>query len=121
MNNTQEILNNLLKVEGITAVLIVDQDGFVIASTGGKEADTEAIGAMITTGMRSSQTIGKELSIGMVTQSMIEFERSAILTAAIGTDAYLAVITEINPNLGNIRYYLKKYSLELIAATAYGK
>jgi predicted regulator of Ras-like GTPase activity (Roadblock/LC7/MglB family) len=52
---------------------------------------------------------------------MIEFEQSAIVTAAIGTDAALAVVTETNPNLGNIRYHLKKYSHELIASSSNGK
>ena len=121
MTNAQEILNSLSKVEGITIAVIVDQDGFVIASAGKQGADIEAIGVMVTTGLRSAQTMGKELNIGSVTQTMVEFESSAIVTAAIGTDAALAVITEANPNLGNIRYYLKKYSHELIAATSDGK
>jgi predicted regulator of Ras-like GTPase activity (Roadblock/LC7/MglB family) len=121
MTNAQEILNNLLQVGGITVALIVDQDGFLIASAGGQEADIEAIGVMVTTGLRSSQTVGKELDIGEVTQTMAEFEHSVIMTAAIGTDACLAVVTETNPNLGNIRYYLKKYSHELMTTTSNDK
>jgi len=117
MYNAQEILNNLSKVEGILKALIVDQDGFIIASSGSPNWDTEAVGVMVTTSLRSSQTMGNELNIGKAALTMIEFEQSAIVIAAIGPDTCLAVITDANPNLGNIRYYLKRYSHELIKNT----
>ena len=117
MYNAQEILNNLSKVEGILKALIVDQDGFIIASSESPNWDTEAVGVMVTTSLRSSQTMGNELNIGRATLTMIEFEQSTIVIAAVGPDASLAVITDASPNLGNIRYYVKRYSHELIKNT----
>jgi predicted regulator of Ras-like GTPase activity (Roadblock/LC7/MglB family) len=118
MTNAQEMLNKLLKVEGITVALIVDEDGFVIASAGEQEEDVEAIGVMVTTGLRSSQNIGKELNTGALIQTIAEFENSTIVIAPIGTDTCLAIITEKNPNLVNIRYHIKKYSHELMPTTS---
>lgn len=117
MANTKEILNNLLKVEGIIKAVLVGRDGFVIEAAGDNEIDAEAVGALVTTAFSSYEVMGKELGIGGATQIMAEFERSVIMAAAIGPDAVLAVVTGANANLGNIRYQVKRYSRELETST----
>ncbi|MBM3173852.1 MAG: dynein regulation protein LC7 [Chloroflexi bacterium] len=117
MANTQEILNNLTKIEGIVAALLVGRDGFVIESSGDSKIDTEAVGALVITARGAYEVMGKELDIGKATQIMAEFERSAVMAAAIGSDAVLAIVTGANANLGNIRYQVKRYSRELETST----
>jgi len=111
--STSEILNNLIRVEGVTAAVVIGRDGFVIDAAGGGGMDVEAIGAIISTGFGSSETMGKELNIGRTGQVMAEFEDGILVSAAIGQDAILAVVTTSNTNLGNVRYQVKKYIREL--------
>jgi len=113
MANTRDILGNLMKVEGVTAAAIVGCDGFVIEAAQDSQADVEAVGAVVTTAFGASEAMGKELDTGRMVQIMAEFERGMVMAVAIEPDVVLAVISGANSNLGNIRYYVKRYAREL--------
>jgi len=113
MANTHEVLGSLGKVEGIRSAVLVGRDGFVIDAVGGTGMDAEAVGAVISTGFGSSETMGQELKVGRLGQVMAEFDDGVLVSAAVGNDAILAVVTSANANLGGVRYQIKKHLKDL--------
>lgn len=109
MSTLKELLEDFVKVEGISTAVLVSWDGFVIEGAARQSSTTtEAVGAVISTGIGSSQVIGRELKIGEMQLGMIEFEGGTVVIRSLGSEAILAVVAENSANLGNIRYQLKK-------------
>lgn len=117
MSRLRELLSELVTVQGITSAVVVGRDGFVIdgiVEGGGMDAD--AVGAVISTGIGSSEVMGRELRVGEMTQSMFEFSAGLIVMALLGPDAILAVVADLNANLGNVRFQIKKRLQSIEAA-----
>ena len=109
MPNLKELLTELVEVQGIQSAVVVGRDGFVIdgVSRGGG-LDADAIGAVISTGVGSSEVMGNELAVGDLTQGMFEYSDGLIVMALLGVDAILAVVADLKANIGNVRFQLKK-------------
>jgi predicted regulator of Ras-like GTPase activity (Roadblock/LC7/MglB family) len=117
MSNLKSLINDFVKVDGINAAVVVGRDGFVIEgiSNDGK-LDVEAVGAVISTGLGSSEMIGRELSVGTLTQSMIEYDGGVLVMGTLGKDSLLCLVCQPGANLGNVRLQMKKRSPELASA-----
>jgi uncharacterized protein len=103
-------------VEGIKAAVVVGRDGFVIEGTASDgNLDIEAVGAVISTGLGSSEMMGKELKVGTLTQSMLEFDNGVLVMGTLGKDALLCLVCGAGANLGNVRLQMKKRSPEMAA------
>jgi uncharacterized protein len=109
MANLKSQLGDFAKVDGINAAVVVGRDGFVIEgiSNDGR-LDVEAVGAVISTGLGSSEVMGRELSVGSLTQSMIEFDNGVLVMGTLGKDALLCLVCQPGANLGNVRLQMKK-------------
>jgi predicted regulator of Ras-like GTPase activity (Roadblock/LC7/MglB family) len=109
MANTNELLEELVRVDGVNTAVIVGRDGFVIdgVSHGGK-LETETVGAVISAGTGSSEVMGRELSVGIMTQGMMEYSDGMIMMSLVGNDAILAVVADEKANLGYVRFQIKK-------------
>ena len=117
MANVKELLGDLAKVEGVSAAVVVSRDGFVIEGhTQNGKFDSEAVGAVISAGIGSSQVMGNELNVGQVSQMMIEYKGGMILVNFLGENALLATVSDLSANLGNVRYQVKKRSQAIEAA-----
>jgi predicted regulator of Ras-like GTPase activity (Roadblock/LC7/MglB family) len=117
MPSLKSQLNDFVKVEGINAAVVVGRDGFVIEgiSNDGK-LDVETVGAVISTGLGSSEVIGRELSVGALTQSMIEYDTGVVMMGTLGKDSLLCLVCLPGSNLGNVRLQMKKRSPDLASA-----
>jgi len=117
MANLKDLLRDLVRVEGIKAAVVVARDGFVIDGVvEGGTFDIEAVGAVVSTGIGSSEIMGRELKVGQMTQGLVEYEHGIITVSRVGKDAILAVVADLQANLGNVRYQVKKRTPELEAA-----
>jgi predicted regulator of Ras-like GTPase activity (Roadblock/LC7/MglB family) len=113
----KEQLANLAKVEGINSVVVVSRDGFVIEGISSKETiDTEAVGAIMSAGMGSSETMGFELNVGQITQVMNEYKFGVIIASFLDEATFLVIVADLKANLGNVRYQLKKQTPGIVAA-----
>ena len=65
-------------------------------------------GAVISTGIGSSEVMGRELEVGAMTLGMVEYDDGLIVMALLGEDAIVAVVADLNANLGNVRFQIKK-------------
>ncbi|WP_062399996.1 roadblock/LC7 domain-containing protein [Methanogenium cariaci] len=113
----KSILTEFLRLDGITASVVVGRDGFVIESAEKGEIDTEALGAMASTGMGTSEAMGAELGKGgEMIQMLVECENGPILLSPLSEDELIAIVAEKDVNIGRIRYELKKNRERIIAA-----
>jgi len=109
MATLKDMLQEMISIEGIRTAVLVGRDGFVIEGTSRDgRLNTEDVGAVISTGIGSSEVIGRELKVGVLLQGMFEYSAGVIVMVLVGTDAVLALVADLNTNLGNIRYQLKK-------------
>jgi predicted regulator of Ras-like GTPase activity (Roadblock/LC7/MglB family) len=109
MAKTMELLRELVDIDGVNTAVIVGRDGFVIdgVSKGGK-LDTDTVGAVISAGTGSSEVMGRELNVGIITQGMMEYTDGMIMMSLVGSEAILAVVANPKANLGYVRFQIKK-------------
>jgi len=72
----KRILGDLAKVEGVNAAAIVGRDGFVIEHVANIQVDMDALGAMASTSVGTSEAMGIELGKGNFEQVMVELEKA---------------------------------------------
>lgn len=118
MASAKEILNDFSKLQGVDAVCLVGRDGFLLDSIARTGIDTEMIGAIASSGFGASESMGRQLGKGLMSISMIEFEKGPVMFSPVGDDAFLVIVAEKDSNLGMIRLKLKKHSTELAIAAA---
>lgn len=110
MTDLTSLLKELADANGVISAMVVSRDGFVIESATNHDIDIEAIGAVVSTGIGSAEMIGKELQVGNINQTMLEFENGVVMMSVIADEVLLAVTISNEANIGNIRYLLKKKS-----------
>ncbi len=115
MPEISDLLGNLVKVDGVKAVALIGRDGFVIEQkTRNGKVDMETVGAIVIGGLHSSESIGNELNVGKVEQSMVEYENGIILSKIFPDgNIILTVIADQSVMLGNIRYQVSKFVPEI--------
>ena len=79
----KQILGEFLKVEGVSAAVVVGRDGFVIESAISGKIDIDALGAMASTGMGTSEAMGNELGKGNLDQMLVELEPLAVFESVV--------------------------------------
>jgi len=112
----KQILAEFLNLEGVSAAVVVGRDGFVIESAVSGKMDIDALGAMASTGIGTSEAMGRELGKGELTQMLVELEKGPIVVSPLSKDELIAIVAENASNLGRIRYELKKNKDRLVAA-----
>jgi len=112
----KQILGEFLKLEGVSAAVVIGRDGFVIESAVSGKMDIDALGAMASTGIGTSEAMGRELGKGELNQMLVELEKGPIIISPLSKDELIAIVAETTSNLGRIRYELKKNKERLVAA-----
>ena len=110
------LLEEFLRVEGISAAVVVGRDGFVIESAISGNVDIEALGAMASTGLGTSEAMGSTLEKGELSQMIVELEKGPILLSPLSPDELIAIVADTSANIGRIRYELKKNKQRIVAA-----
>ncbi len=112
----KQILGEFLNVDGVSAAVVVGRDGFVIESATSGKMDIDALGAMASTGIGTSEAMGKELGKGELTQMLVELDKGPIIISPLSKDELIAIVADSTANLGRIRYEVKKNKERLVAA-----
>jgi len=110
------LLDEFLRVEGVFAAVVVGRDGFVIESSVSGKIDVEALGAMASTGLGTSEAMGNTLGKGELADMIVELEKGPIILAPLSADELIALVADSSANIGRIRYELKKNKERIIAA-----
>jgi len=72
------LLEEFLKVEGVSAAVVVGRDGFVIESAVSGKVDIEALGAMASTGLGTSEAMGNTLGKGELSQMLSSWKKAPL-------------------------------------------
>jgi hypothetical protein len=113
MATMKSLLNELVRVEGISTAVVVGRDGFVIEGEAKGRIDMEAVGAVVATGIGATEVMGSALNVGEMTQGMVEYRDGVIVMGLLGRKAVLAVVADGQANLGNVRYQVKQRAPEI--------
>ena len=119
MADLDETLNSFTRVRGVTAALIVGQDGLVLQSAtaqGADDVDTDVLGAVASSGLVPAQELGGETGRGKLLQGIYEYEKGVVVVEPIGESAILVVVTTATANLGLLRLQARKAHPDLEAA-----
>ncbi len=117
MPSLKDHLRPFLDIDGVKVAVLVDWDGFVIDGVAREGTlGTEALGAVITTVLGSTQVIGRELNVGHAELAMLEYERGSVLFRVLGRTGILAVLLENQSSLGLLRFTIRKRAPEVEAA-----
>ncbi|HNX49847.1 MAG TPA: DUF4388 domain-containing protein [Thermoanaerobaculaceae bacterium] len=102
-----DVLEELLKVPGVTAAVVVGRDGFVIESAGGGAAlSLDDLGAALANAINGIEEMGTELKVSKFQDLFVEYGRAVIMCRPIG-DAIIAVTAPDASKLGIIRHKAK--------------
>lgn len=102
------ILEGLLRVEGVTAAMVVGRDGFVIESVSTQGAESDSVGAIAASALASAEAMGGELHAGQLGAILIEYDQGPVAVSPAGPDAVLAVVGNQSVNLGRLRIEMRK-------------
>lgn len=106
------VLNDFLKVDGVTSCIVVGRDGFVIESVSSGQIDTEGLGVMVATAIGTTEVLGQESDIGGLDQYIAEYQSGNLFIASIG-DEIFCVQTDKNVIIGAVRHAIRKHAKEL--------
>ena len=106
--NAEAIIGGISKIEGVSAAVVIGRDGFVIESAVSGKVDIEALGAMASTGLGTSEAMGTTLGKGELSQMLVELEKGPIILSPLSPDELIAIVADTTTNIGRIRYELKK-------------
>lgn len=109
-------LTDLSKLPKVLGVFVVSKEGFIIDSiTTTGTFDEEALAAMVIASLGSIESMGKELDLGKVEMTTVEFAGSIALMAEL-EDSVVVLLAEKGAILGRIRYELRKQLPRIRAA-----
>lgn len=112
----EDVLDEFLTINGVSAAVIVGKDGVVIESAAAGPLNVDAIGSMVSTCLGSSEVIGGTLALGELHDMTVELEKGPIYLAPITTNEIIAVIADTVGTVGHVRSELEKNRARLVAA-----
>lgn len=108
-----DVLSGFIEINGVKSVALVGRDGFVIESVTTEAVDMEALGAMVATAIGTTELLGKEFDLGLISQYLVEFEKGKVIITSAGNEI-LALFTDGDAVIGGVRFAVKKRLDELL-------
>ena len=109
------VVDELMKVKGVTTVALVGRDGVVIESKSNSNIDMDALGAMVATAIGNSETLAAAFSFGEFNMLLSEYANGKIIMAT-AVNHVLAIFTDETAVIGNVRYSVKMHLSDVISA-----
>ncbi|MGH2368083.1 MAG: roadblock/LC7 domain-containing protein [Chloroflexota bacterium] len=120
MADLNELLSSFTRVKGVTAALVVGQDGLPLQSVtaqGVDESEVDVLGAIAASGLVAAQEIGQQTHRGALRQGIYEYDNGVVVIEPLG-NAILVVVTDAAANLGLLRLQARKTHPDLEASLA---
>ena len=112
---SEAVLSEFIRLSGVVSALIVDSEGNILSSVLGdfSPESLEEVALLSSKGLKSADLMGKELSKGSVTHSVIEYVENVIAMEFVSDDRILVIVASKGANLGRIRYEVRKRKRDL--------
>ena len=102
--SSTDVLEDFLKVPGVSSAVVVGRDGFTIEAAGGSgSVSIDDLGASLAHAINGIEEMGQELSINVFQDLFVEYGRAVIICRPVG-DAVIAVVAPDASKLGIIRH-----------------
>lgn len=116
-----ECLDQVAAIEGVTAVAVVSEEGYVVAGNSTGSVDLDVLGGLIGSTLGASRALGELLGEGNVQQATIEYRDGPVLLVPLSEEAagnaVVIALASIAP-LGRVRFQLRRLLPEIGAAVA---
>ena len=104
MRTSTEVLDDCLKIPGVSSAVVIGRDGFLIESAGGsKNVNLETLGASLAHAVNGVEEMGSELDVQTFKDLFVEYGRAVIMCRPIG-GAIIAIVAPDASKLGIIRH-----------------
>ncbi len=105
---TTQILNQMLEIPGLSAIMIVGKDGFVIETAGNLgDIDEDALGASVALIQDGADNMSSELNLADFHTITLEASDAMIMCVPAG-EALIVMFAPDSKKLGMIRLQAKK-------------
>jgi len=102
-----DVLEDFLKIPGISSAVVIGRDGFLIESAGASSAvSVEDLGASLAHAVNGIEEMGSELQVSTFQDLFVEYGRAVIICRPAG-DAIVAVVAPDASKLGIIRHKIR--------------
>ncbi len=117
MVDLKQTLSRFLTISGVRQAILVGRDGLMIEgmTRDGKE-NMEAMGAIMTSGLGTAESLGQELARGSVVGVLVEYEHGLVSVDPLGDFALLVTLLDNASNLSRVRHMVKASRNEILEA-----
>lgn len=112
----EDVLDEFLTIDGVSAAVIVGKDGVVIERATGNTVNVDGIGSMVSTCLGSSEVIGGTLALGELHDMTVELDKGPVYLAPLTCNEIIAVVADTTGTVGHVRAELRKNRSRLVAA-----
>jgi predicted regulator of Ras-like GTPase activity (Roadblock/LC7/MglB family) len=117
MAGLRDVVRDLLGREGVQAVVVLSADGLAIeqASRDSVDVDVDSLAALTATVVQYAARLGLGANAGVLRTAVLEYERSLLIIAQIGTGECLAIMAAPSADVGHLLYDLRQHRPALAA------
>ena len=117
MVDLKQMLSRFLSIPGVRQAILVGRDGLMIEGMArdGKE-NMEAVGALTSTSLSATETLGQEIARGSVVGVIMEYEHGLVSVDPLGDFALMVTLSDNASNIGRVRHLVKASRNEILEA-----
>jgi predicted regulator of Ras-like GTPase activity (Roadblock/LC7/MglB family) len=113
----KEILNKFLVIQGVLAVVVVQENGEIVESIKtGIVLDQKRLESLISLVMLDSKATAWRFGNAPLSMVFVEFADNFIILGPLAEEFYLIIIAKNTANIGQITYEMKKNQEEILSA-----
>ena len=101
--DTKGALDQLSSQPGVAFVALMDQEGFLLESVGCLAGDAEAVTAMVSSLLETSEAVARELGQGTLKSTLSEFDDGLVLAMGATASSRLVVVLHDVAGLDAVR------------------
>ncbi len=112
----KEILNKFLIIQGVQAVIVVEENGEVIESIKtGIIIEKNQLNSIIKTIMLDSKETAQHFGNAPLSMVFVEFSDNFLILGPIAEEFFLIIIAKNTTNIGQITYEMKKNQRDIVS------
>jgi uncharacterized protein len=115
MAGLTDVVRDLAGRAGVQAVVVLSADGLAIEQTSRDSVDVDSLAALTATVVQYAGRLGLGANAGALRTAVLEYERSLLVIAQIGTGECLAILAAPTTDVGPLLYDLRQYRPALAA------
>ncbi len=109
----KKILDDFESIGNVIGSAVVRRDGLMIISSLPKEVNSKAVAAMAAAIVGTGETASRELSIGELSQVVVESVSGKLISVGAGADAIFTALIKPKANMGLVLMNMERSSKKI--------